>query len=63
MALSMNFAAGVSGDPTPICSSAFAGTSPDISTGGSRGITVVYSGADTCEGPLDNGTLAMTHTP
>ena len=60
LTLSMNFAAGVSGDPTPICSSSFTGTAPDAAT---RTISVVYTGSDSCEGPLNDGTLAMTHTP
>jgi hypothetical protein len=63
LTLSMDFAAGVSGDPTPICSSAFAGTSPDIAASAARVMTVAYSGADSCEGPLANGALTMTRTP
>ncbi len=52
--LRMVFAAGADGDPTPICSQALDGTASRTDDGR---IVGTYSGADTCEGQLANGTL------
>jgi hypothetical protein len=57
LSLSMFFAAGGSGDPTPICSATFSGSS---SGSDADSIVVSYSGSDTCEGLFSNGTLPMT---
>jgi len=54
--LTMFFAAGVSGDPTPACSATVTGTASSTGEGTLAG---EYSGADTCEGPFTNGTLTM----
>jgi hypothetical protein len=58
MAVSMRmfFAAGGDGDPTPICSQTLDGT---VSSAGDGRVTGKYSGADTCEGVLANGTLDL----
>ena len=60
LTLTMFFAAGVSGDPTPACSATVTGTAS--STGGGT-LAGEYSGVDTCEGPFTNGTLAMARRP
>jgi hypothetical protein len=54
--LQMFFAAGADGDPTPICSQML-----DVSASRADSTKIVgtYSGADTCEGQLANGTLTM----
>ena len=60
LTLVMSFAAGLDGDPTPICSSSFMGTAP-TTTGDT--LTAAYTGDDSCEGAFLNGTLAMTRKP
>ena len=56
LVLTMFFAAGGDGDPTPACTATLTGTATstvaDI-------LTTAYSGADSCEGQFLNGTLAM----
>ncbi|HEY2904328.1 MAG TPA: hypothetical protein VGJ29_00405 [Vicinamibacterales bacterium] len=56
VSLRMFFAAGADGDPTPICSQTLDGIAARSDAGR---IVGTYSGADTCEGQLANGTLAM----
>jgi len=56
LTVSMFFAAGGNGDPTPECSSTLTGSAADITDGH---ITATYAGADTCEGPFVNGTMTM----
>ena len=56
--LSMFFAAGGSGDPTPICSASFSGSAASYAEGT---LIASYSGSDTCEGLFSDGTLPMSH--
>ena len=57
LTLNLQFAAGVDGDPTPICSSTMSGSAP----GGIVGQLIgTYTGADTCEGAFLNGRFTMT---
>ena len=56
LTLQMFFAAGVDGDPTPACSATLTGSA---TLAADRTVSGEYSGADTCEGPFTNGTLAM----
>jgi hypothetical protein len=62
--LTMSFPAGnPAGNPndvTPICSASLTGTVSGITE---DTLTAAYSGADSCEGPLVNGTLTMTRQP
>jgi hypothetical protein len=58
--LRMFFAAGADGDPTPICSQTLDGTASSAADGR---LTGTYSGADTCEGQLANGALALARRP
>jgi hypothetical protein len=60
LTLTMFFAAGVHGDPTPACSATLSGSATMLAEGRVSGR---YTGADTCEGPFTNGTLAMRHQP
>ena len=60
LTLTMFFAAGVTGDPTPACTATVEGT---ISHAGDDKLTGTYSGADSCEGLFMNGTLAMARRP
>ncbi|MBI3490881.1 MAG: hypothetical protein HY047_03685 [Acidobacteria bacterium] len=55
--LTMHFAAGADGDPTPACTATLSGTA---STAVANQLAAVYSGADSCEGPFLNGSLPMT---
>jgi hypothetical protein len=52
--------AGNPNDVTPICSASLTGTASGFTQ---DTLTAVYSGADSCEGPLVNGTLTMTRQP
>ena len=56
VSLQMFFAAGADGDPTPICSQTLDGSA---SRADDTKIVGTYSGADTCEGQLANGTVTM----
>ena len=56
LTLSMTFAAGVNGDPTPACKATMTGTAPGVAT---DKISAAFTGLDSCEGPFLNGTLAM----
>jgi len=60
LTLTMVFAAGIDGDPTPACSATLTGSAAMT---GERTLTGTYTGADTCEGPFANGTLTMTRQP
>jgi|SRR5215471_6461846 len=57
LTLTMQFAAGVDGDPTPICSATMTGTA---TLNGSAQLGGAYTGSDTCEGAFLNGSLTMT---
>jgi len=56
LTMSMAFAAGADGDPTPICSATMAGTATSSANGQLGG---AYTGSDTCEGSFLNGSLSM----
>jgi len=60
LTVSMFFAAGVDGDPTPACSATLTGSTTVVAD---RSLSGEYSGADTCEGAFMNGTLAMARQP
>jgi hypothetical protein len=64
MTLTMSFPAGnPNGNPndvTPICSASLTATVTGMTQ---SSLTAVYSGADTCEGQLQNGTLTMARQP
>jgi hypothetical protein len=55
LTMTMAFAAGVDGDPTPICSATMTGSAA-AATGELNG---TYTGSDTCEGSFLNGRIAM----
>jgi hypothetical protein len=57
LSLTMFFAAGANGDPTPACSATLSGSANAIAN---TSVTTAYSGSDTCEGSFTNGTMAMT---
>jgi hypothetical protein len=57
LGMTMTFAAGVDGDPTPICSATMTGTA---ALDASAGLGGAYTGSDTCEGAFLNGNLTMT---
>jgi len=57
LTMSMQFAAGADGDPTPICSATMTGTATSNANGQLGG---AYTGSDTCEGSFLNGSLSMT---
>jgi hypothetical protein len=57
LTMNLQFAAGVDGDPTPICSATMAGSAYMATAGQLSG---AYTGSDTCEGSFLNGALAMT---
>ncbi len=57
LTMTLRFAAGADGDPTPICSATMTGTATSAANGQLAG---AYSGSDTCEGPFLNGSLSMT---
>ena len=59
LALTMVFASGGAGDPTPACTATLTGTASNMATGT---LTVAYSGVDSCEPPAENGTVVM-HSP
>jgi len=58
--VTMFFAAGGNGDPTPACSATLTGRMAIVAE---PSLTVDYAGADTCEGPFMNGTLVMVRPP
>jgi hypothetical protein len=57
LTLTLHFAAGVDGDPTPICSATMTGSASRIASGDLSG---TYSGSDTCEGLFLDGRLTMS---
>ena len=57
LTMSMQFAAGADGDPTPICSATMTGTASSSAAGQLSGN---YAGSDTCEGAFLNGNVTMT---
>jgi hypothetical protein len=57
LTMTLQFAAGADGDPTPICSSTMTGTATSPADGRLGG---AYTGSDTCEGSFLNGSLTMT---
>ena len=57
LGMTMTFAAGVDGDPTPICSATMTGTA---TLNASAELGGAYTGSDTCEGAFLNGSLTMT---
>lgn len=57
LTMNLQFAAGVDGDPTPICSATMTGSASGVAAGRLSG---AYTGSDSCEGAFLNGTLAMT---
>ena len=57
LTMNLKFAAGVEGDPTPICSATMTGSASGVAAGR---LTGTYTGSDTCEGAFLNGALAMT---
>jgi hypothetical protein len=56
LTLTMFFAAGGDGDPTPACSATLTVSSTSVST---TQVASTYSGSDTCEGAFTNGTMMM----
>jgi len=58
LTMTMAFAAGVDGDPTPICSATMTGTAAAIASE----LTGRYTGSDTCEGAFLDGRIAMTRS-
>lgn len=56
LTMTMAFAAGVDGDPTPICSATMTGTA----AAAAGELTGRYTGSDTCEGAFLDGRMAMT---
>jgi hypothetical protein len=57
LTMNLKFAAGVDGDPTPICSATMTGSAAGAAAGQLSG---TYTGSDSCEGAFLNGTIAMT---
>ncbi len=57
LTMNLQFAAGVDGDPTPICSATMTGSASGVTAGHLSG---AYTGSDSCEGAFLNGTIAMT---
>jgi len=60
MTLTVSFPAGTPGDPTPLCTATLTGTASGITQ---DTFTVLYSGDDSCEGPLLDGTLTLARQP
>ncbi len=54
--MTMFFAAGVDGDPTPACTATLGGIA---ATPAVDQLLVTYVGRDSCEGDFENGTLTM----
>jgi hypothetical protein len=57
LTMNLQFAAGVDGDPTPICSATMTGSAAGVAVGQLSG---TYTGSDSCEGAFLGGTLAMS---
>jgi hypothetical protein len=56
LTLTMSFAAGADGDPTPECSATMKGTVTSLS---SSRVSGSYTGSDTCEGPFLDGSMQL----
>jgi hypothetical protein len=56
LTLTMFFAAGGDGDPTPACSATLSVSSTSVSA---TNVVSAYSGSDTCEGAFTNGAMTM----
>ena len=56
LTMTMVFAAGVDGDPTPACNATLTGTASPVA---GDTLTASYAGADSCEGAFLNGTFTM----
>lgn len=56
LTLTMFFAAGADGDPTPACSATLNASASSIS---SSNVIASYSGSDTCEGAFADGMMTM----
>jgi len=57
VSLTMFFAAGADGDPTPACTATLVGSA---SANAADELLTTYSGSDSCEGAFERGTLSMT---
>ncbi|HEY7284519.1 MAG TPA: hypothetical protein VH497_03680 [Vicinamibacterales bacterium] len=57
VSLTMFFAAGADGDPTPACTATLVGSA---SARAADELLTTYSGSDSCEGAFERGTLSMT---
>jgi hypothetical protein len=60
MTWTVSFPAGNPSDPTPQCTATLTGTASGITQ---DAFSVLYSGVDSCEGPLTNGTLTLARQP
>ena len=60
LTLTMFFAAGGGGDPTPACSATLSGTAESFAE---DTLIAAYTGGDTCEGPFNGGMLPMARHP
>ena len=60
VSLTMFFAAGADGDPTPACVATRTGSAPTVVA---DRLSTAYSGSDSCEGVFENGTVSMTRRP
>jgi hypothetical protein len=56
----ISFPADAAHDPTPICTATITGTASGITESSLSG---VYSGNDSCEGPILDGTLTLARQP
>lgn len=56
LTLTMFFAAGADGDPTPACSATLNASAASVT---SANVVASYSGSDTCEGAFADGTMTM----
>jgi hypothetical protein len=56
LAMTMAFAAGADGDPTPICSATMSGAAPGVTA---QSLAGEFTGSDTCEGAFLDGKLTL----
>jgi hypothetical protein len=56
LSITMAFAAGVNGDPTPACQATMTGSTPHAAD---DTFTIAYTGSDSCEGNFAKGTLVI----
>jgi hypothetical protein len=59
LALTMFFPSGNDGVPTPMCSVRMTASAVNVSAGA---MNATYSGDDSCEGPIANGSFALANT-